>query len=85
MFRRIVRLCTNSIAARLARELGLASSRMGEKPAADRFEAYLTALEFANGHKSLLKFLVPLIRREYFARFDSIPSLMVNSTQQPQE
>lgn len=54
---------------------------MDEKPAADRFEAYLTALEFANGHKSLLKFLVPLIRREYFARFDSIPLLITRSTE----
>lgn len=51
-----------------------------EKNAADRFEAYLTALEFSNGHKALLKFIVPLIRREFFDRFDSIPSLIVGPT-----
>lgn len=69
------------MATRLARELGLDQYRgvtLEDSLAADHFEAYIAALEFANGRKALLSFLVPLIRREFFARFDSVPALIAN-------
>lgn len=66
------------MALKLARDVGLHRYRgeiLEDAHAADRFEAYLAALLSSNGRRSLLKFLVPLIQREFFSRFSSIPTL----------
>ncbi|GAA6016987.1 hypothetical protein JCM10207_001448 [Rhodosporidiobolus poonsookiae] len=79
---RLVRLTTNDLATKHSREFGLEApptAFYATKPQADIWEAYLAALEKANGRRALLEFLTPLVRREYFAhperRYDTVPSL----------
>jgi len=76
------------MATKLAHGVGLHCYRgetLDDAQAADRFEAYLAALSSANGRRSLLKFLVPLVQREFFARFTSIPRLEAKSVLDPSQ
>ncbi|GAA5984099.1 hypothetical protein JCM5350_003777 [Sporobolomyces pararoseus] len=77
------RLCTNEMATRLANSVKLEITRgvtLDNDDAADRFEAYLAATFFANGRRALLSFLVPLVQREFFSKFNVVPVLEMSTT-----